>query len=38
VVREAVEGRAWCACVRAYEGRQRPRVERYCCADGDAPG
>jgi hypothetical protein len=38
VVREAVEGRAWGTCVYAYEGREGTRVERYCCADGDAPG
>ena len=38
VVCEAVEGRAWGACVYAYEGREGTRVERYCCADDDAPG
>ena len=38
VVREAVEGRAWRACVYAHEGREGTRVERYRCADGDAPG
>lgn len=37
VVRESVERRAWRACVQAYEGRERTRVERYCCADGDTP-
>ena len=37
VVRESVEGRARRTCIQAYEGRERTRMERNCCADGDTP-